>query len=96
MTDPKNLKTCKNGHSYYKNSNCPTCPVCEQARRPQEGFLSLLSAPARRAMESKGILTLEQLSEFNESELLKLHGLGPGSIPILRSALEAQGLSFRI
>ena len=96
MTTAKgSLRTCDNGHQYYKSSDCPVCPVCEQARKPSEGFLSTLSAPARRALESQDITTLEQLSNFSEKEILALHGMGPGSIPKLRSALEAEGLSFR-
>jgi len=27
---PKNLKTCKNGHNYYKSSDFPKCPECDQ------------------------------------------------------------------
>ena len=88
-------KTCENGHHFYKSSDCPTCPICEQARKPQEGFLSLLAAPARRALEGEGITTLEELTRFSESEILALHGIGPSSIPKLRSVLEAEGLSFK-
>lgn len=91
----KNLRTCKQGHKYYKSSECPTCPICEQERKPTEGFLSSLSAPARRALENKRITTLQQLSKFSEREILQLHGIGPGSMPKLRSALEAEGLSFK-
>ena len=36
----KNLRTCKKGHQYYKSSECPTCPVCEEEKRPEKGFLS--------------------------------------------------------
>jgi DNA-directed RNA polymerase alpha subunit len=68
--------------------------VCEQERKPEDGFLSVLSAPARRALENKGIHTLEELSRYTESELLGLHGFGPSSIPKLREALNAEGLSF--
>lgn len=88
-------KICPNGHTYYKSSDCPTCPVCEQKRKPKEGFLSLLSAPARRALEHEGITTVQQLSNFTEKEILKLHGMGPASLPKLRAALEAEGLSFK-
>lgn len=49
-TTRKTLRTCKNGHRYYKSSDCPVCPVCEEEKRPEEGFLSLVSAPARRAL----------------------------------------------
>lgn len=91
----KTLKTCPKGHTYYKSSDCPTCPVCEQERKPKDGFLSLLSAPARRALERENINTLEQLSGFTEKEILSLHGLGPSTIPRLKAALATKGLSLK-
>jgi hypothetical protein len=91
----KTLRTCKKGHTYYKSSDCPTCPVCEAERKPVNGFLSLLSAPARRALENKGISTLKQLAAFTEKEILAMHGLGPSSIPILKKALKAAKLAFK-
>jgi predicted RecB family nuclease len=91
----ESLRICKQGHSYYKNSDCPTCPVCEQELKPAEGFLSLLGAPARRALEGAGIKTLKQLARWSKEELLELHGIGPGSIPILQKALGTKGLSFK-
>lgn len=89
------LKICSKGHRYYKSSDCPTCPICEQERKPSDGFLSVLPAPARRALEGAGIKTLQQLSKRRESEILKLHGIGPSSIPKLRQALDSVGLTFR-
>ena len=98
MTKPvseKTLRICRNGHKYYKSSDCPVCPVCERERKPQDGFLGVLSAPARRALENAGIQTLKQLSKFSEAEILKLHGMGPSSMPKLRNALKNEGLSFK-
>jgi hypothetical protein len=91
----KKLRTCSKGHTYYKTSDCPTCPVCEKESNPETGFLSLMSAPARRALESEGITTLRQLSKWTETELLQLHGMGPGSLPKLRSILKSEGLQFK-
>lgn len=91
----KTLRTCEKGHRYYKSSDCPTCPTCEQEAKPDTGFLSLLANPARRALEHEGITTLQKLSSFTEREILRLHGMGPRSMPILRDALQAQGLSFK-
>lgn len=91
----KELRTCKKGHQYYKSSDCPTCPVCETERKPESGFLSLLSAPARRALENNGIKTLQELASFSEKELLAFHGFGPGSIPKLKEQLSKNGLSFK-
>ena len=90
----KNLRTCPNGHEYYKSSDCPVCPICENEKRPDSGFLSDLAAPARRALERKGITSLQQLSRLTEAELLALHGMGPSTIPKLRIALKNEGLTF--
>lgn len=95
MVEKKTLKVCKNGHHYYKSSDCPTCPICEQNRKPKDGFLSILAAPARRALESKGINTIEQLSKYSEEEILQLHGMGKSSIPKLKNALQEKGLEFK-
>ena len=89
------LKTCAKGHPFKKSSNCPVCPICEKERKPSSGFLSKLSAPARRALENKSILNLKKLSSFSESEILALHGMGPSSIPILKNELGQQGLTFK-
>lgn len=88
-------KTCPAGHVYYKRSDCSTCPRCEAQRRPTEGFLAGLVAPARRALENAGIDTLTALAARSEAEVLTLHGMGPSSLPKLRAALAAQGLEFR-
>ena len=58
-------------------------------------FLDSLGGPARRALENKGINTVKQLSTFSKKEILKLHGMGPASIPKLETALKAAGLSFK-
>ncbi|HKO77473.1 MAG TPA: RNA polymerase alpha subunit C-terminal domain-containing protein [Flavobacterium sp.] len=90
----KNLRTCEKGHNYYKSSDCPTCPICEAERKPKNGFLSLLSAPARRALENADITTLEKLSKHSEAAILKLHGIGKTTIPKLQEALAAENLTF--
>ncbi|MEP7318979.1 MAG: DUF1801 domain-containing protein [Panacibacter sp.] len=63
--------------------------------QPEENLLLSLSAPAKRALENKGIKNLKQLAKFSEAEILELHGIGPSSIPKLTNALKAQGLSFK-
>ena len=88
-------RTCLKGHQYYKSSNCPTCPICEAAKKPANSFLSLLAAPARRALENNKITTLQQLSAYTEKEVLTFHGMGKSSIPILKQALAELGLSFK-
>lgn len=95
VSSSKNNRTCKKGHHYFKTSDCPTCPICEQEWKPQSGLLSVLSAPARRALQDKGIETVSELSKYSKDEILSLHGMGPGSIPKLLAALKNDGLSFR-
>lgn len=94
-TAKKQLRTCSKGHQYYKSSDCPACPVCEQERKPANGLLALLGAPARRALENKGISNAKQLAAYTEKEILALHGIGPSSLPKLLAALNAEGLSFK-
>lgn len=89
------LRTCDGGHEYYRISDCPTCPTCEEERKPEDGLLSRLGGPARSALEHEGITTVTELSKYTESEILELHGVGPSSIPSLRRALEESGLDFR-
>ncbi len=95
METKRRLKTCENGHQFYKSSDCPVCPICEQNKKPEDGFLAQLAAPARRALENNGIFTLEQLSKFSEKEVLAFHGMGKSSIPKLHKSLSEKGLGFR-
>ena len=37
---------------------------------------------------------LEQLARVTEKELLRLHGLGPKGVAVLRDALDRRGLTF--
>jgi predicted RecB family nuclease len=91
----KTLRTCKKRHKYYKSSDCPTCPVCEEERKPKDNFLSLISAPARRGLENAGIKTLKQLSKYSEKEISQLHGMGPNAIGKLKLALKKEDLAFK-
>ena len=96
MEAKKILKSCKNGHQFYKSSDCPTCPFCEQERKPKDSFLSLLGAPARRALENNGITTLQQLSKYSEREVLNFHGMGKSTITKLKKFLLESNLTFNI
>ncbi|MBS1529429.1 MAG: hypothetical protein JSU01_03905 [Bacteroidetes bacterium] len=95
MSALKTPRTCPNGHRYYKTTDCPACPICENERGKKNNPFVGLSAPARRALEHAGISSLEQLALSCEKGILKLHGMGPGSMPKLRGLLAAQGLFFK-
>ena len=95
MAATKTLRTCPNGHRYYKSSDCPTCPECEKAKKPSFGFLAALSAPARRAMEREGISTLKQLAKYTEEEIAALHGVGDKVIRTMKALLAEEELQFK-
>jgi hypothetical protein len=61
----------------------------------QPDELPRTGAPATRALTSVGITRLSQLTDHRAQELLKLYGMGPRAIKILRQALADRGLSFR-
>lgn len=88
-------RICEAGHRFVKTSDCPTCPHCEAARKPESGLLNLVAAPARRALERAGIYTVQDLSQWTEAELLQLHGFGPSSLPKLREAMQAEGINWK-
>jgi hypothetical protein len=54
-----------------------------------------VSAPARRALIGAGYTSLKDLAEAKESDILKLHAMGPKAMQALRDALKERGLSFR-
>ena len=88
------LRTCGEGHRYYKSSDCPVCPVCEENNR-HGNFLTQFSAPARRALESIGIRTVAQLAKQKKADLLRLHGFGPASLPVVIRVLKQQGYELK-
>lgn len=89
------LRICPKGHRYYKSTDCGTCPKCEQENKPTEGFLARLSSPARNALIHEGITELNQLAKYSEKEILALHGIGPSSIPVLKTALAEENLQLK-
>lgn len=91
----KTERICKKGHHYFKSSDCPTCPICEEEKKSGARVFSTLSAPARRAMESNRVNSLEELAQYTEKEVLKFHGIGKTSIPTLKTLLAEKGLSFK-
>jgi len=95
MATLKTKRTCKNGHIFYKSSDCPTCPVCAKEKEKSTGFLTLLGNPARNTLLLHGIDTIEKLSNHTEKEILKLHGMGKASLLLLRQSLADKGLSFK-
>ena len=50
-----------------------------------------IGAPARRALAGAGYTRLDQLAGASEAELLRLHGMGPKAMRVLREALAARG-----
>ena len=61
---------------------------------PKNDFPPGLAQPALRALSAAGYTRLEQLTSISEAELLKLHGMGPKALGLIRSALEDRGLAF--
>lgn len=91
----RTLRICPKGHRYYKSTDCGSCPKCEQENKPTEGFLARLSSPARNALIHEGITELNQLAKYSEKEILALHGIGPSSIPVLKTALAEENLQLK-
>jgi hypothetical protein len=61
----------------------------------EETYLQRMAAPARRALQGAGYTRLEDLTKVTESDVMRLHGMGPNAMQVLRNALSERGLSFR-
>ena len=57
--------------------------------------LPRIGAPAIRALNNAGVLSLEDLTHWTEDELLALHGVGPKGVRILREHLDDLGLVLK-
>ncbi|MFI6513301.1 helix-hairpin-helix domain-containing protein [Streptosporangium sp. NPDC050855] len=53
-----------------------------------------IGRPAGKALAAAGYTTLAQLASTTEKELLRLHGVGPRAVRLLREALAERGLTF--
>src|SRR5688572_14772424 len=60
----------------------------------QTEFPSSMGKVAPRELANAGYTRLKQLTKVSESELLKIHGVGPKAIRILRELLAQKGMSF--
>jgi hypothetical protein len=54
-----------------------------------------MGAPARNALESLGVMSLDGVTRFSEKELLAIHGVGPKAVAVIKAALHEQGKSLR-
>lgn len=54
-----------------------------------------IGGPAMRALLGAGILTLDDVANRSEDELLALHGVGPKAVRILMAALAERGRQSR-
>ncbi|MDF2716274.1 MAG: DNA-binding protein [Paenibacillus sp.] len=62
--------------------------------KPESDLPTGIGKPAQRALAGAGYLRLEQFTMISEAEVLKLHGMGPKALGIIRQALADKGLSF--
>ena len=53
-----------------------------------------LAQPALRALAAAGIKRLDHFTRVTEVSLLKLHGMGPKAMGIIKAALKKNGKAF--
>ncbi|RBO99991.1 DNA-binding protein [Rossellomorea aquimaris] len=56
--------------------------------------LPKIGKPAIRGLHQAGLYRLEQFTDVSESDILKIHGVGPKAVRILNEALKEKGLSL--
>jgi hypothetical protein len=60
-----------------------------------DAFPRGIGRPATGALVAAGYTELSQLDGMAEEDLLRVHGVGPKAVAVLRAALAARGLSLR-
>lgn len=60
-----------------------------------EKSLPKIGKPAENALNDIGINTLEQVARISENTLLKIHGVGPKAVKILKDTLKEKGMTFK-
>ncbi len=80
---------CEKGHRFERSGSCTVCPICDKENAPQDAFLSVLSAPARRAFVAHNVLTLSDYLKYTREEVLSWHGVGPKALTLIDDMLEA-------
>lgn len=53
-----------------------------------------IGKPAQRALAAAGVFRLKQFTRMSETAVLRLHGMGPKALGVIRLALAARGQSF--
>ena len=59
------------------------------------GFPRAIGRPATGALLAAGYTDLAQLDGMAEADLLRIHGVGPKAVSVLRDALAERGLTLR-
>jgi DNA-directed RNA polymerase alpha subunit len=59
-----------------------------------DDLMMRLASPAQRALQEKGIKTLEQLSKLTEEEVFELHGIGKNALTKIKKVLKKNGLAL--
>jgi hypothetical protein len=69
-------------------------PRTDREAPPAGTPIPRIGAPATRALRAIGVVTLEQVRDLGEAELLATHGVGPVAMRFLREALDERGWTF--
>jgi hypothetical protein len=65
-----------------------------EQQEPESDLPAGLAKPAQRALAAAGYVRLEQFTRLREADVLRLHGMGPKALELIRRALAAKGLAF--
>ncbi|MDE0563932.1 hypothetical protein [Exiguobacterium sp. B2(2022)] len=57
--------------------------------------LPKLAAPAKRALMSKGVNSLDDLCSYTRREVKNFHGVGPNAMRVLQNELTKHHLTFK-
>jgi DNA-directed RNA polymerase alpha subunit len=63
--------------------------------KKEDNPLHKLSNPAQRALANAGVTNINQLSAWQESDFMKLHGTGKKGLQTLKALMADRNITFR-
>jgi hypothetical protein len=89
------LRSSRRWHCAYTTRSVKEDPMTRPREDQRESDFPFIGKVAARELVLAGYTRLEQLTQVSKKDLLRLHGVGPKALSILKQALAEKGLALK-
>lgn len=90
----KTIKNCPNGHEFLSNWDDDECPKCKNVITEESSIEKIVNPTAKSLIESIGIKKIGDFRKIKESDIIKINGIGKGTVAKLKKSLEKMEIEF--